>query len=208
MSPDGEQRAGQPSSVEHRARQAATRHAQPRREAAPTPRRRLIRDGLLLGVLLIASAVLIPFADVANPTYAEGRAIADRLDAAYASVWRFGNAVPDAATSANLHLEAYPMTDGRTVWVLTVPTPSESSGFCYGLRFGGGRPTDAVRFRATNGCVPLGRSAFETTGTWTDVLGTERVTSPWFVPALVILVGALIAVTTDAAVTLITSRGR
>jgi hypothetical protein len=208
MSPDGEQRAGQPSSVEHRARQAATRHAQPRREAAPTPRRRLIRDGLLLGVLLIASAVLIPFADVANPTYAEGRAIADRLDAAYASVWRFGNAVPDAATSANLHLEAYPMTDGRTVWVLTVPTPSESSGFCYGLRFGGGGPTNAVRFRATNGCVPLGRSAFETTGTWTDVLGTERVTSPWFVPALVVLVGALIAVTTDAVVTLITSRGR
>lgn len=170
-------------------------------------KQRLILDGVLAAVVVAITALVVPFADIANPTYAEGRSIANRLDTAYAGVWRDGSAATLVATDAGLHLEQY-STDGGTVSVMTVPEPSDTSGFCYGLRFGGGGPTDAVRFRATEGCVPLGRSAFETVGTWSDVLGTERVTSAWFVPALVVLVGALIAVLTDASIVVVTERGR
>lgn len=193
------------ASVEHHARRLAarTRTSAPATDTPPGLRRRLLRDAILGGVLMIAALALVPFADVPSATYAEGRAIADRLDLAYGDVWRDGASLGEAAERHDLHLEEYQVGE-RTIAVISTGEPSASAGVCYGLRIGGGQPTVAVAFTPTEGCVPLGRSSFEAAGTWTDVLGTERVTSAWFVPALVLLVGGLVAVVTDAIVAAVT----
>ena len=68
---------------------------------------------------------------------------------------------------------------------------------CYGLRLGGGFGSEAVRFLPSDGCVPQGPWAFDGAGGWEDVLGTERVTSVWFVPALIVLVGIGVAFSTN-----------
>jgi hypothetical protein len=62
---------------------------------------------------------------------------------------------------------------------------------------GGGFGSEAVRFLPTDGCVPQSRWGFDAVGGWDDVLGTERETLVWFVPALIILVGPGVALVTD-----------
>lgn len=137
----------------------------------------------------------MPFSDVANPGYAEARAIADRLDAAYALVWQDGVPLEEAAAIYGHRVYEFPHS-GRTVSVMVDPEPS-SLGKCYGLRLGGGLDVAAVRFAPTDGCVPLGPSAFEKAGTWSEVLGTERVTAVWFVPAVVVIIGLVLSFATN-----------
>jgi len=60
-----------------------------------------------------------------------------------------------------------------------------------------GLGSEAVRFLPTDDCVPQSRWAFDAVGGWGDVLGTERETSVWFVPALILLAGLGVALVTD-----------
>ncbi|HSJ70285.1 MAG TPA: hypothetical protein VLA29_01430 [Acidimicrobiia bacterium] len=138
---------------------------------------------------------LLPFGDVPNPGYAEARAIADGLDATYALVWQDGVALEEAAAANGMGVHEFSLS-GRTVSVLVDPQPS-SLGKCYGLRLGAGLDVAAVRFAPKDGCVPLGPAAFEKAGTWSEVLGTERVTAVWFVPAVVIIVGLILSLVTN-----------
>lgn len=154
-----------------------------------------MRDLLFLGGLLAVGLLLIPFGDVPNTAYPEARAIADRLDNAYGLVWGGDVSIETAAVTENLIVYAFPVGD-RTISVLTHAQPT-AAGTCYGLRLGGGFGTEAVRFLPHDGCVPQGHYAFEAVGSWEDVLGTERMTTVWFVPALIFLFGIGIALTTS-----------
>ena len=179
-------------SVEHRVRRLGT-HKAP--EAPPPSKAPLVRDLVLLAAVTVVALLLIPFGDVPNDDYPEARAQADRLSAAYRSVGIDETSIADAAQDAGLVVFEFP-ADDRTVSVLTHAQPT-AAGTCYGLRVGGRFGSEAVRFRPDDGCVPLSRWAFDAVGGWDDVLGTERRTAVWFVPALIILVGAGVALVTD-----------
>jgi hypothetical protein len=189
-------------SVEHRVRRLGT-HKAP--EAPPPPKRLIVRDLVLFGAVLVAALLLIPFGDVPNADYPEARVQADRLEAAYRSVWGGDVSIETAARAENLLVYEFPAAE-RTISVITHAEPT-AAGTCYGLRLGGGFAAEAVRFLPTDGCVPQSRWAFEAVGGWDDVLGTERVTSVWFVPALIVLVGLGIALTTDIIIKLLPRRG-
>ena len=189
-------------SVEHRVRRLGTHRAP---EAPPPPKRLIVRDLVLLGAVLVAALLLVPFSDVPNDDYPEARAQADRLDAAYRSVWGGDVSIETAASAEGLLVYEFP-TGERTISVLTHAQPTDA-GMCYGLRLGGGFSSEAVRFLPTDGCVPQGRWAFDAVGGWDDVLGTERLTSVWFVPALTILIGLSVVLTTDIIIKLLPRRG-
>jgi hypothetical protein len=185
-------------SFEHRVRRLGARRAPPK---PPPPKRHFARDLVLIGGIIGVMLLLVPFADVATAEYPEARALADRLNAAYQSVWQGDASLEAAAIADGLRVYEFPVED-RTISVLTHPQPT-ADGTCYGLRTGGGLATDAVRFAPTDGCVPLGRSAFESVGAWGDVLPSERMTTVWFVPALLILLGCVLALTTNIVVKLL-----
>ena len=179
-------------SVEHRVRRLGTHRAP---EAPPPPKRLIVRDLVLL----------VPFSDVPNVDYPEARAQADRLDAAYRAVWGDDVSIKAAASAEGLLVYEFPAGE-RTISVLTHAQPT-AAGTCYGLRLGGGFGSEAVRFLPTDGCVPQSRWAFDAVGGWDDVLGTERVTSVWFVPALTLLIGISVVLTTDIIIKLLPRRG-
>lgn len=179
-------------SVEHRVRRLGL-HKAP--EAPPPPKRLIVRDLVLLGGVLVVGLLLIPFGDVPNADYPEARALADRLDAAYRSVWDGDSSIETAAGAEGLLVYEFPAGD-RTISVITHAQPT-AAGICYGLRLGGGFGSQAVRFLPTDGCVPQSRWEFDAVGGWADVLGTERRTSVWFVPALIVLFGLGVALVTD-----------
>lgn len=181
-------------SVEHRARRLDSRAAPPK---PPPPKRRIVWEVVLLGGIVALGALLSPFSDLATPEYPEARAQADRLSAAYQSVSRGGVSPRDAATAGGLDMYEFEVVgDGGTVSVLTHPEPT-AEGTCYALRMGGGIATLAAKFAPTDGCVPQGRAAFEMMGSWDDVLPSERMTTVWFVPVLLILVGIGVAIVTN-----------
>ena len=189
-------------SVEHRVRRLGT-HKAP--EAPPPPMRLIVRDLVLLGGVLVVALLLVPFSDVPNPDYPEARVQADRLDTAYRSVWGDDVSIETAASAEGLDLYQFPAGE-RTISVLTHSQPT-TAGMCYGLRLGGGFGTEAVRFLPTEGCVPQSRWAFDAVGAWDDVIGTERETSVWFVPALILLVGLGVTLVTDITIKLLPRRG-
>jgi hypothetical protein len=190
-------------SVEHRARRLGIRKAP---EKPPVPRRLIVRDLVLLCGVVVVALLLVPFGDVPNADYPEALAKADRLSAAYRSVGTGDTTLEDAAEGAGLLLYEFP-TEDRTVVVLTHAQPTEA-GLCYGLRLGGGFGSEAVRFRSTDACVPQSRWAFDAIGSWEDVIGTERLTSVWFVPAMIVLVGIGVAITTDIILKLLPRQNR
>jgi len=189
-------------SVEHRVRRLGT-HKAP--EPPPRPKRLIVRDLVLLGGVLLVALLLVPFGDVPNADYPEARALADRVDAAYRSVWGGDVSIEAAATAEGLLVYDFPAGEG-TISVITHDQPT-AAGTCYGLRLGGGFGSEAVRFLPTEGCVPQSRWAFDAVGGWDDVLGTERETSVWFVPALILLVGLGVALVTDITIKLLPRRG-
>lgn len=156
--------------MEHRARRlTGARAPQPtpggrNRAKSPEVRRAIRRDLVLIVGTLFVVVALLPFGDVPNPGYPEARAIADRLDAAYALVWQDEVALEEAAIANGMRVYDFSLS-GRSVSVLVVPQPS-SLGKCCGLRLGGGLYVAAVRFAPTDGWVPLGSAAFEESGTW------------------------------------------
>jgi hypothetical protein len=190
-------------SIEHRVRRLGI-HKAP--EAPPPPRRPIVRDLVLLCGVLVAALLLVPFSDVPNADYPEARTQADRLDSAYRSVWSGEVSIEAAADDVDLLVYEFPAGD-QTVSVLTHAQPT-AAGMCYGLRLGGVFGSEAVRFLPSDGCVPKSRWAFEATGGWEDVLGTERETAVWFVPVLIVLVGLGIALTTDITLKLLPRHGR
>ena len=192
-----------PLSVEHRARSLAGRSA---RAKPPPEKRRFRRDLVLLGAVITVVLLLAPFADVPTPDYPEARAQADTLDAAYRSIWRNDRSVEAAASAYGLNACEFPVGQ-RAVWVMTHPQPT-AGGTCYGLRTGGGMATVAVKFVPIDGCEPQQGTVFEGAGLWEDVLPSQRMTTVWFVPAVVILASCAIALSTGIILKLLLQIGR
>lgn len=190
-------------SPEHRARRAAG--GPPR--ATPPPATRIVRDLVLMGLLLVIALALVPFSDVANDAYPEPRGYADRIQSVFERVSREGAPLLETTEAAGLALFS-PASAPPGVVVVTHPEPTEQ-GWCYGLRLGVGVVTAAVRFPpAEGGCVRSGTAAFSSTGSWDRVLPSERITTVWFVPAMVILVALVVAVTTDLVLQILARRSR
>ena len=183
----------QPLSFEHQMRRLGARSTPPK---PPPPKRRITRDLVLMGIVVAAMLLLLaPFSDVATPDYPEARAHADSLNSAYRSILSGEASIEAAASAEGLVVHEFPAGE-RTVSVLTHAQPT-AAGTCYGLRLGGGFATLAVEFAPTDGCVPQGRSAFRMTGSWEDVLPSERMTTVWFIPALILLGSCAIVLSTD-----------
>lgn len=179
-------------SFEHQMRRLGARSTPPK---PPPPKRRITRDLVLMGIVVAAMLVLAPFQDVATPDYPEARAQADSLNSAYRSILSGEASIEAAGSAEGLLVYEFP-TEDRTVSVLTHAQPT-AAGTCYGLRLGGGLATLAVEFAPTDGCVPQGRSAFRVAGSWEDVLPSERMTTVWFVPALIVLGSCVLVLSTD-----------
>lgn len=174
-------------SVEHRARMLRDRSVSV--EALP-PKPRVVRELVLIGITIVVALLLWPYREVATADYPEAQALADRLQATYEPLWRGDISPDDFSVPDGLRLFEFPIEE-RTVSVLTHPQPTAEET-CYGLRTGGGLITTAVRFAPTEGCVPQGPWAFESTGTWSKVLPNARETPLWFLPTVGILAfGAL-----------------
>ena len=92
-------------SVEHRARRLRI-HKAP--ETPSPPRRLIVRDLVLLGGVVVVTLLLVPFGDMPNPDYPEARAEADRLDAAYRSVWSGETSNADADDDEGLLVFEFP----------------------------------------------------------------------------------------------------
>ena len=182
----------QPLSFEHQMRRLGARSTPPK---PPPPKRRITRDLVLTGIVVAVMLLLTPFSDVATPDYPEARAQADRLNSAYRSISNGEASIEAVASTEGLLVYEFPAGE-RTVSVLTHAQPT-AAGTCYGLRLGGGFATLAVEFAPTDGCVPQGRSAFRVAGLWEDVLPSERMTTVWFVPALIVLGSCAIVLSTD-----------
>jgi hypothetical protein len=188
-------------SAEHQARRLAARRETPKRPAEQRPiLRQLVLFGLVVGVAL----VLMPFAESANSEYPEVAELSRRLSAAYESVWRGDASIEEVAVANDLDVAEFPRGD-RVVSVLYHREPTEA-GWCYGLRIGGGIATVLVKFAATDGCVPQGHSSFESAGSPSDVLPPERLTRVWFVPAMIALLGAALAISTEIVLKLLARR--
>ncbi len=174
-------------SVEHRARMLRDRSAS---AEAPPPKQRVVRELVLIGITIVVTLLLWPYREVATADYPEAQALADRLLATYEPVWRGDISPDDLSVPDGLRLFEFPIEE-RTVSVLTHTQPT-AENTCYALRTGGGFITTAVRFAPTEGCVAQGPWAFESSGTWNEVLPNARETPLWFVPAVGLLAfGAL-----------------
>ncbi len=138
-------------------------------------------------VLIAAVAlVVIPSADVPNSDYPEARAVADRLDSAWRSIGDGADA-GETATAAGLVVATFEVA-GRSVIVLSDSRPT-TTGVCYAFRFGQGVLSEAgVVTGSSSGCSPDSLETFDRGGSWSDVLPSERITRPWFVPVMVLLV--------------------
>lgn len=191
-------------SVEHRLRSTArpARQEPPTRE--PWYRGRMGRD-LAIVVLAVAIALVIqPFADVANVDYPEARAVADRLDSAWRSIIAGGDA-EGTAKGSGLVLHTSDV-DGRSLMILTDTEPT-STGICYVIRFGPGVLSEAgVLKESGSGCTPGSSDLFERRGSWSEVLPSERITQPWFIPLMVLLFGAGLYALVDIPIVLVARR--
>jgi len=179
-------------SLEHRVRRLKA--ADPPSKG-PVRRRRIIRDVVILGCVVVAFLVIRPFADVKNPDYPEAQALADQMTSLYRSFLSDETSVTATAASMGLIVFEQPV-DGISTSIVTHQRPTEA-GTCYGLRFGGGLATVAMEFAPTEGCIPTGPAVTARTGLWSDVLPSERLTTAWFIPMVVLLCGCALVLTTD-----------
>ncbi len=179
-------------SLEHRVRRLKA--ADPPSKG-PVRRRRIIRDVVILGCVVVAFLVIRPFADVKNPDYPEAQALADQMTSLYRSFLNDETSVTATAASMGLIVFEQPV-DGISTSIVTHQRPTEA-GTCYGLRFGGGLATVAMEFAPTEGCIPTGPAVTARTGLWSDVLPSERLTTAWFIPMVVLLCGCALVLTTD-----------
>jgi len=179
-------------SLEHRVRRLKA--ADPPSKG-PVRRRRIIRDVVILGCVVVAFLVIRPFADVKNPDYPEAQALADQMTSLYRSFLNDETSVTATAASMGLIVFEQPV-DGISTSIVTHQRPTEA-GTCYGLRFGGGLATVAMEFAPTDGCIPTGPAVTARTGLWSDVLPSERLTTAWFIPMVVLLCGCALVLTTD-----------
>ena len=179
-------------SLEHRVRRLKA--ADPPSKG-PVRRRRIIRDVVILGCVVVAFLVIRPFADVKNPDYLEAQALADQMTSLYRSFLNDETSVTATAASMGLIVFEQPV-DGISTSIVTHQRPTEA-GTCYGLRFGGGLATVAMEFAPTDGCIPTGPAVTARTGLWSDVLPSERLTTAWFIPMVVLLCGCALVLTTD-----------
>lgn len=189
-------------SAEHRLRSAPRRVPQETTAREPWYKGRLGRDLLILVIAAAIGLAVLPFADVANVDYPEARAVADRLDSAWRSI--LGGSDPEVtATAAGLRLHTFE-TDGRSLMVLTLSEPT-STGLCYAIRFGPGILSVAgILEEPGPGCTPQSPGVFEQRGSWSEVLPSERITQPWFIPLIVLLSAAGLFAMTDISIVLLT----
>jgi hypothetical protein len=186
-------------SVEHRARRVGAVRAPVK---PPPPMRRIVRELVLIAAILGAIVLAGPFADVPNPEHPEANALADRLTSAYRAIWRGEASVEATASAEDLAVFEFPAGE-RSISVLTHTQPT-AAGTCYGLRFGGGETTIAIKFTSSSGCVPFHeQSTIQAAGPWEDVLPTERLTTVWFVPVLIVLASCIVVIITDIGLKLI-----
>ncbi|MEA1903912.1 MAG: hypothetical protein U9N56_10330 [Actinomycetota bacterium] len=149
------------------------------------------------------SFAIAPFADVANADYPEARDIADRIHAAWRSIDSGGADPEEAAAAAGLRVHTFEV-DGQPSMILTHSEPT-SAGSCYALRFGPKILSEVgILAEPTSGCAPQAPGIFERGGSWSEVLPSERITPPWFVPLVVLLFTAGVFAVTDIPIALLT----
>lgn len=160
---------------------------------------------LAIVVLTATIAVAIqPFADVANVDYPEARAVADRIDSAWRSI-SGGADAEETVTRAGLRLHIFDV-DGRSLMVLT-DVERTSTGFCYAIRFGPGILSEAgVLEDPDSACTPESLGVFVRGGSWSEILPSERITPPWFIPLMVLLFAAGLYALVDISIVLVTRR--
>lgn len=185
-------------SAEHRLRRLQTQK-EPVRSAPRKPH--IVRELALIVVVAVVAVLLWPQARVATADYPEARSLADRIQAFVLPVWQGEASFAEAVIPDDLRLYEFDI-NGRTTWIVTHPEPT-AHHTCYGLRTGGGLISAAVRFAPTEGCVPLGGTGFEVSGSWEEVLPREWVTPLWFVPVAgllaLLLLGAATRIVTKLA---------
>ncbi len=159
-------------------------------------------------VLVLAGSIGLAigaFADVANPDYPEARSIADRIDSTWRSIVTEGADPQEAAAAAGLRVHTFEVS-GRERTILTHATPTVA-GSCYTFRFGPGILSQAgILEEPSSGCTPLPPGTLEPSGSWSEVLPSERITPPWFVPAVVVLFVAALYAATDIPLALLIRR--
>lgn len=159
------------------------------------------RDLAMLVLAVAIGLAVSPFADVANVDYPEARAVADRLDSAWRSILD-GSDAEQTATEADLRVYTYEV-DGRSLVVLA-PLEPTSTGLCYAIRFGSGILTvGGVLEEPGEGCTPQPSGVFESRGSWSAVLPSERITEPWFIPLAVLLSAVGLSAMTDISIFLL-----
>jgi len=109
-------------SLEHRVRRLKA--ADPPSKG-PVRRRRIIRDVVILGCVVVAFLVIRPFADVKNPDYPEAQALADQMTSLYRSFLNDETSVTATAASMGLIVFEQPV-DGISTSIVTHQRPWSS----------------------------------------------------------------------------------
>lgn len=189
---------------EHRLQRAASPTRSEETEPShPVRRRRVARDFVIFAFALLVGAAIQPFADLPNPEYPEAREIADRLDSAWRSVANDGVDPAEAAETAELNVYFYEVNE-RVRTVFTHPEPTEA-GHCYTVRRGPWIGTEAGILEApVLRCTPQPPGLVSETGSWEEVLPSQRITTVWYVPVMVLLSGIALYAATDIPLALLT----
>lgn len=191
-------------SPEHRARRAARLRQQVARPR-PWSKKRLVIDLVVLVAAVALGLAVAGSADIPNPAYPEPREIADRIHDAWLRVVVDDVGADEAAEQARLRAYTYDTPD-RTITVITHPEPT-AAGTCYAVRFGPGiGERVGVLDEPTDGCTPRPPGVLARSGTWHDVLPSERITPVWFIPLVVLLSAVGVAALVDGAVQLLERR--
>lgn len=153
---------------------------------------------------MLATAAIQPFADVSNPDYPEAADIADRLESAWRSVVRAGAEPEEAATTEGLRVYFFELDDGRVRTVYTHSDPTEA-GHCYVIRHGPNIATEAGILQEPGpGCTPQPPGLVAESGSWQEILPSERMTTKWYIPVMILLSAIALYAITDIPLAILT----
>lgn len=192
-------------SPEHHLRRstAGSRHSESE-SGLPGQRRRIVRDLLILVFTVSVGAAIQPFADVPNPEYPEAQGIADRLNSVWRAVADDGIDPVEAAATEDLDVYFFEVNE-RVRTVFTHPEPTEV-GHCYAVRRGPLVGTEAGILEDPNPeCTPQQPGLFSVSGSWDEILPSERMTTKWYIPIMILLSAVALYAATDIPLALLTN---